>query len=217
MCWGVSMGFLDIIYNMVNKSDKKKAKKPEKKAPKREKKQAISQESSQSTATVQKIEQKIVVKDLSDTQALLKVWGDSVKNISEHPLSQAKIINSQILEQLTDILTSMDKKLDKLTLLDEVLSLLKGTKTQIIELGGNTEQIDKAITHIEGITIKDEEVIRALGDKGPQTADSLARLMGISRSTASSRLNRLNAMNLIRKKTDGKFIYFSVEQKLEKK
>ncbi|MDD4352917.1 MAG: winged helix-turn-helix domain-containing protein [Candidatus Nanoarchaeia archaeon] len=207
------MGFLDIIYNMVNKSDKKKAKKPEKKPVKREKKQAVMQESSSSTATVQKIEQKIVVKDLSDTQALLKVWGDSVKNISEHPLSQAKIINSQILEQISDILMSMDKKLDKLTLLDEVLSLLKGTKTQIIELGGNTEQIDQAITHVEGITLKDEEVIRALGNKGPQTADSLARLMGISRSTASSRLNRLNSMNLIRKKTDGKFIYFSVEEK----
>jgi DNA-binding transcriptional ArsR family regulator len=207
------MGFLDIIYNMVNKSDKKKKQKAEKKTPKKEKKQQTAQESGQATATVQKIEQKIVVKDLSDTQALLKVWGDSVKNISEHPLSQAKIINSQILEQLSDIMESMNKKLDKLVLLDEILGLLKGTRSQIIDLGGNTEQIDKAITHVEGLTLKDEEVIRALGNKGPQTADSLARLMGISRSTASSRLNRLNSMNLIRKKTDGKFIYFSVEQK----
>ncbi len=210
------MGFLDIIYNMVNKSDKKKEKKPAKKASlkgKKEKKQAIVQESSAQTATVQKIEQKIVVKDLSDTQALLKVWNDSVKNISEHPLSQAKVINTQILEQLSDILASMDKKLEKLTLLDEILGLLKGTRTQIIELGGNTEQIDTAISHVEGLTIKDEEVIRALSDKGPQTADTLSRLMGISRSTASSRLNKLNAMNLVRKKTDGKFIYFSVEQK----
>lgn len=217
MCWGVCMGFLDIIYNMVNKSGSKNKKKTDKKPIKREKKKAVIEDSSQSTATVQRIEQKIVVKDLSDTQALLKVWGDSVKNISEHPLSQAKIINSQILEQLSDIMESMNKKLDKLALLDEILGLLKGTRTQIIDLGGSTEQIDKAITHIEGITIKDEEVLRALGDKGPQTADSLARLMGISRSTASSRLNRLNAMNLIRKKTDGKFIYFSVEQKESKK
>lgn len=210
------MGFLDIIYNMVNKSDKKKEKKPSKKVSlkgKKEKKQAIVQESSNQTTTVQKIEQKIVVKDLSDTQALLKVWNDSVKNISEHPLSQAKVINTQILEQLSDILASMDKKLEKLTLLDEILGLLKGTRTQIIELGGNTEQIDTAISHVEGLTIKDEEVIRALSDKGPQTADTLSRLMGISRSTASSRLNKLNAMNLVRKKTDGKFIYFSVEQK----
>ncbi len=210
------MGFLDIIYNMVNKSDKKKEKKPSKKVSlkgKKEKKQAIVQESSNQTTTVQKIEQKIVVKDLSDTQALLKVWNDSVKNISEHPLSQAKVINTQILEQLSDILASMDKKLEKLTILDEILGLLKGTRTQIIELGGNTEQIDTAISHIEGLTIKDEEVIRALSDKGPQTADTLSRLMGISRSTASSRLNKLNAMNLVRKKTDGKFIYFSVEQK----
>jgi uncharacterized membrane protein len=210
------MGFLDIIYNMVNKSDKKKEKKPSKKVSlkgKKEKKQAIVQESSNQTTTVQKIEQKIVVKDLSDTQASLKVWNDSVKNISEHPLSQAKVINTQILEQLSDILASMDKKLEKLTILDEILGLLKGTRTQIIELGGNTEQIDTAISHVEGLTIKDEEVIRALSDKGPQTADTLSRLMGISRSTASSRLNKLNAMNLIRKKTDGKFIYFSVEQK----
>ena len=211
------MGFLDIIYNMVNKSDKKKKKKSDKKPSKKTKIKGIVEESSPATATVQKIEQKIVVKDLSDTQALLKVWGESVKNISEHPLSQAKIINSQILEQISDILASMDKKLDKIALLDEILQLLKGTRTQIIDLGGSTEKIDAAITHVEGITIKDEEVIRALGDKGPQTADTLARLMGISRSTASSRLNRLNAMNLIRKKTDGKFIYFSVEQKQEKK
>jgi DNA-binding transcriptional ArsR family regulator len=206
------MGFLDIIYNMVNKSGNKKKQKSEKKPAKKEKKQTIKQESGIGTATVQKIEQKIIVKDISDTKALLKVWGDSVKNISEHPLSQAKIINSQILEQISDILESMNKKLDKMALLDEILGLLKGTRNQIIDLGGNTEQIDKAITHVEGITIKDEEVIRALKDKGPQTADNLARLMGISRSTASSRLNRLFSMNIIRKKTDGKFIYFSVNQ-----
>jgi DNA-binding transcriptional ArsR family regulator len=207
------MGILDIIYNMVNKSSKKKKKKQTKKTVKRVKKQANINKSQTATATVQRIEQKIVVKDLSDTQALLKVWGDSVKNISEHPLSQAKIINSQILEQLTDILMSMDKKLDKLTILDEIIMLLQGTRTQIIDLGGSTDQIDKAINHVEGLTIKDEEVIRTLNTKGPQTADGLSRLMGVSRSTASSRLNRLFSMKIIRKKTDGKFIYFSVEQK----
>lgn len=207
------MGFLDIIYNMVNKSGNKRKKNSDKKPTKKAKKHAKAVSSSANTSTVQKLEQKIIVKDLSDTQALLKAWNDSVKNISDHPLSQAKIINNQILEQISDILGSMDKKLDKLTLLDEIMHLLKGSRAQIIDLGGSTEDIDKAITHIEGLTIKDEEVIRALGNKGPQTADSLARLMGISRSTSSSRLNRLFSMNLIRKKTDGKFIYFSVEQK----
>ncbi|MDD2678632.1 MAG: winged helix-turn-helix domain-containing protein [Candidatus Nanoarchaeia archaeon] len=207
------MGFLDIIYNMVNKSGKKKKQKQGKPLKKKAKKQATISNPESNTSTVQKLEQKIIVKDLSDTQALLNAWNESVKSISDHPLSQAKIINNQILEQLSDILSSMDKKLDKLSFLDEILHLLKGSRAQIMDLGGNPEDLDKAITHLEGITIKDEEVIRALGSKGPQTAESLARLMGISRSTASSRLNRLFSMNLIRKKTDGKFIYFSVEQK----
>lgn len=200
------MGILDIIYNMVNKSKGKKKKKATKKNNKSKKK--VQHTGNQKT--VQKIEQKIIVKDLSNTEEILNAWNHSVKNISDHPLSQVKIINTQILEQLTDILGSMNKKLDKLGQLEEIIYLLKESRTEIRVVGGSTNKIDKAISKLENLTIKDEEVIRVLNDKGPQTAEQLSRLIGVSRSTASSRLNRLEKMKVVRKKAEGKIIFYSL-------
>ncbi|VVB74976.1 Helix-turn-helix domain protein [Candidatus Tiddalikarchaeum anstoanum] len=203
------MGILDIIYNMVNKSKQKKAKKPKQK---HEKHAANNGKTGQVQETKQKLEQKIIVKDLSDTEKLLKAWDSSVKNVSDHPLSQVKIINTQILEQLTDILTSMNSKLDRLDVLEEILRLLKDSRAEIRVVGGSTEKLDAAISKIEGLTIKDEEFIRVLKDKGPQSADSISRLVGISRSTASSRLNKLEKFKLVKKNADGKDIYYSLNQ-----
>ncbi len=198
------MGIFDIIYHMVNKSPKKKKKK------KTKKKVETKEINKEIDDSVQKLEQKIVVKDLSDTNKLIKAWQESVKTVSDHPLSQVKIINTQILEQLTTILESMNMKLDKLALLDEIIDLLKESRTEIKIVGGSTEKIDKAIAKLEALTIKDEEVIKVLNDKGPMTAEELSRVIGISRSTASSRLNRLNKFGIVRKKADGKLIYYSL-------
>jgi DNA-binding transcriptional ArsR family regulator len=201
------MGVLDIIYNMVNKSRGKKKKK------KARKKKNKTQHKKNSPNTQQKVVQKVVVKDMSNTAKMLKAWDNNVKNLSDHPLSQFKVVNTQVLEQLTDILTSMNLKMDKLTLLDDILALLKESRTEIRIVGGSTEKLDKAIAKLEGLTIKDEEVLRVLSEKGPKTADELASLIGISRSTASSRLNRLNKMKVVKKKADGKLIYYSLYSK----
>jgi DNA-binding transcriptional ArsR family regulator len=198
------MGFLDVIYNMVNKSKPKKTKKTKPK-------QRAAAQTKQEKRENPTLEKKIIVKDLSNTDKLLKAWNSSVKNVSDHPLSQVKIINTQILEQLTDILGSMNSKLDRLDALDEILRLLKDSRTEISVKGGNTEKLDAAISKIEGITIKDEEFIRVLKDKGPQSADTMARLIGISRSTASSRLNKLEKFNLVSKNADGKDIYYKLK------
>lgn len=210
------MSILDIIYNMVNKSKKKKKKKSVKRKKKIVKKVTIPMpplKEDSTTQTMKKIEEKIVVQDLSDTNSLLSSWKANVKNISEHPLSQVKVINTSILEQLTTILTSMELKLDKLNMLDEILFALKESRTEVKIIGGSTEKIDKAITTIENLTIKDEEVLRVINDKGPQTADTLSRVVGISRSTASTRLNKLYHMKLVKKNDDGKYIYYSLISK----
>ena len=201
------MGILDIIYNMVNKSGSKKQSKNSKKKSNTKSRTKTKEKKEDSE---RKIEEKIVIKDISDTNELLKVWDKGVKNVSEHPLSQVKIINTQIMEQLTSILTSMNGKLDKLSQLDEILHLLKDSRQEIRIVGGSTEKLDRAIAKIENLTVKDEEGLGVLNDKGPQTADNLARNIGVSRSTASSRLNRLNRMNILRKKSDGKEIHYSL-------
>ena len=133
------MGILDIIYNMVNKSGSKKQSKNSKKKSNTKSRTKTKEKKEDSE---RKIEEKIVIKDISDTNELLKVWDKGVKNVSEHPLSQVKIINTQIMEQLTSILTSMNGKLDKLSQLDEILHLLKDSRQEIRIVGGSTEKLE---------------------------------------------------------------------------
>lgn len=194
------MGILDIIYHMVNKSGGKKEKEKKKSKSNTKTKQKKKKEN----------KKKIIVEDISNTEELLNSWNESVKTVSDHPLSQVKIINTQILEQLSTILTSMNKKLKKLDKLDEVLKLLKESRKEIILSGKSTEKLDKAISGIEDLTIKDEEVINVIKDKGPQNAESLADYIGVSRSTASNRLNRLHKKKVLRKKSDGREVFFSL-------
>lgn len=204
------MGILDIIYNIVNKSKGKKKKKSKKKNSKKDKN---SKSKKNSVSTQQKVAEKIIFKKNSNTEEMLKVWDNTVKSVSDHPLSQFKVINAQVLEQLTQILNNMNMKLDKLSQLDEILELLKESRTEIRVIGGSTEKLDAAIAKIEDLTIKDEEVIRVLSEKGPKTANQMSKIIGISRSTASSRLNRLHKMKVVRKKADGKRIFYSLHSK----
>ncbi len=194
------MGILDIIYHMVNNSEsktkQKKKKKPKhkKKNKKKKKKEDINNPE----------------KNLSSTKILIEDWEESVNRISDHPLSQAKIINTQFLQKLTNILNSMNQKLNNLNKLNDILSLLKESRAEIKIVGGDTKKIDKAIKEVEDLTVRDEEVIKILNDKGPQTAEQLSRKIGVSRSTASSRLNRLHKKGIVRKKADGRKIFYSL-------
>jgi DNA-binding transcriptional ArsR family regulator len=136
-------------------------------------------------------------------------WKNLVNTVQDHPLSQARVLNTQLLEQLTNVLDSIDTRLKDLSKLDEVLDLLKQEKADLEASGKHSERLDKAILELERATIKDRDAIKIL-KKEPMTAEKLASELKISRSTASSRLNRLYSLGAVDKYAEGKNIYYKI-------
>jgi DNA-binding transcriptional ArsR family regulator len=151
-------------------------------------------------------------KDLPETSKLVSNWKNAVEMVQDHPLSQARILNTQLLEVLTNVLESMDGKLDNLVKLDEIIALLKEGSKELKEKGVKSDKIEEAIKELERATVKDRDAYQVLFERGEMTADRLAKEMKISRSTASSRLNRMYDIGMVDKKAIGKKIYFSAKK-----
>ena len=145
---------------------------------------------------------------VEDTFSAIKSWEKTLEAAKQHPLSQVKIINTQILEELTNVLKQMDSKLEKLDKLDEILAILNETKRELSEKGVESSALDKAIEEVERLTIKDKEVVAWIAKQGRVTAKQLADYTGLSRSTASFRLNRLAELGILKKEAVGKKIYY---------
>lgn len=165
-------------------------------------------------STVQKKEKKQEfpqLKPAGSTKDLLKDWSKTIELVEKHPLSQARVINTAVLTDLTQILNSMNEKLDKLAKIDEILSLLSETKGQLEKAGLPTRNVDVVIGSLKGLTLKDQDALKFFKDK-QLTTEGFADNAGLSRSTASSRLNKLYSMGLLEKTAEGKQIVYQIKQ-----
>ncbi|MCD6576304.1 MAG: winged helix-turn-helix transcriptional regulator [Nanoarchaeota archaeon] len=176
-------------------------KKEEEESPKEEKEEQARESYSEFSTPVEEIR-------VEDTYSAIKSWEKTLEAAKQHPLSQVKILNTQILEELTNVLKQMDAKLSKLDKLDEILAILHETKKELSEKGVESTAIDRAIEEIEKLTIKDKEVVAWIAKQGRVTAKQLADYTGLSRSTASFRLNRLAELGILEKEAIGKKIYY---------
>jgi DNA-binding transcriptional ArsR family regulator len=152
------------------------------------------------------------------THMAIKQWEDTIKVAQQHPLSQVKIINTQILEELNAVLKTMDhrlEKLDDLDKLDIILDLLESTKQELESKGVSSAALNDAITQINQLTIKDKDVIDWIGRQERVTAQQLADFLNLSRSTASFRLNRLSELGALDKEAIGKKIYYKIRKQGE--
>lgn len=146
-----------------------------------------------------------------DTQEALEEWKEQVQYAENHPLTQAKIINSNLLRNLTDVLERMDTKLNKLDKLDQILGILKESQKELEEKGVSSQKLNKAIEQMENLTVKDKEVLKVVKNKQPITASQLAEKIDVSRSTASSRLNKLASLGVLNKEPEGRKMLFSAD------
>ena len=174
--------------------EKKPAKKPKKTASKPKK----------------KLSEKLKTEFLEDTKKEITNWQMLIDSVQDHPLSQARIINTKLLEQLTQQLEQINKKLDALNKLDVILEILQEGRKELESKGIKSVKLDKAIKELERITVKDTLAMKTLESKGPMTAEMLSEELKIDRSTASTRLNRLYTLGLVSKETKGKNMYFKI-------
>lgn len=162
------------------------------------------------TKSKKKAIQKPKTEFLADTKGEIKNWQMLIDTVQDHPLSQARILNTKLLEQLTQQLEQINTKLDALNKLDVILNILQEGRKELESKGIESIQLDKAIKELERITAKDTEAMRALKSKGPMTSEMLSEELKVDRSTASTRLNRLYTMGLVVKETKGRKMYFKI-------
>lgn len=155
---------------------------------------------------------------VQDTDSAIKNWESTIKAAQQHPLTQAKVINTQILEELSNVLRSMDsklEKLDKLDKIDEILDILRRSREGLISKGMESPELNLAIEEMERLTIKDKDVLDWISKQDHVTANQLADFIGLSRSTASFRLNRLEELGALEKEAIGKKIYYKLKRQPE--
>lgn len=151
------------------------------------------------------------LKPSGSTKDLLKDWSKTLEMVENHPLSQVRVINTAVLTDLTQVLNSMNEKLDKLSKMDEIIALLNETKADLDNAGLSSRNVDAVIGSLKGLTLKDQDALKVFDGKALTTED-FADKAGLSRSTASSRLNKLFSMNVLDKVADGKKIVYKIKQ-----
>jgi len=164
------------------------------------------------TQKSKKIFEKKPFSDLKFTENEIENWKQIVKVVQDHPLSQARVINDQLLGQLSKVLEQMNSKLDTLVKLDYIISLLEQSKKDMEGRGVGTKSIDLAIKELKALSLKDQEAYEVLKKEGALTTEEFAQKIGISRSTASTRLNKMYQLGLLDKKTIDKKVLFEVKK-----
>src|SRR3989344_1080436 len=129
----------------------------------------------------------------SAEQLSLGAWKTELEKLSQHPLTQAKIINEQLLRDLYNLLEQIDTKLDVLNAKVEKAGLAKQDSNKA-ELAGQ------------------EQKILSLAGHARITANDISDELEISRSNASLKLNKLFDMGLLEKEQDGKTVYYQIRE-----
>ena len=107
-------------------------------------------------------------------------------------------------KRLEDKVEELKKDVDKLSN-EELKEVLLDLREKIYEI----YYIVKKDWELKKLNNRDIEILKLLLKKGPLSAEDIAETLGISRSTASLRLNRLYSMGYLEKDIkDRRVLYF---------
>ncbi len=155
-----------------------------------------------------KKKQQVQLPKLDIDKEKLQDWSELIAKVRSHPLSQAGIINTEVLMRLVQSLESIDYKLSDLKKLDDILLLLKKSKDELEQKGVSSTTLDTAVQELERISMGDKTALDAIKKYGPVTTEKLADKMKLSRSTMSTKLNKLYTLGMLDKQVVGKEVQF---------
>jgi len=129
----------------------------------------------------------------------LKEWREEIKRLQEHPLTQAKIINQNLLNSIMELLEQINQKLD---VLNTRLDRLEARKTRV------KVKVEKPEVKLSK---QEQKILAYIRAKRIVQAGPVASRLGISRSNASLKLNKLYQIGYLNKQQDGKDVYYSLK------
>ena len=149
---------------------------------------------------------KTVEKEEVDKHKVLRSWEDIYGELTKHPLTQAKIINEQLLHSTNDALNEINNKLDGL---DERLGALERKRPAIRRNKG--EDKPSIIIPRANLSNQEEQIVQLIESQNEVDAKTVAQKFNISRSNSSLKLNKLHSWGFLAKRLDEKSVFFRIK------
>ncbi len=133
-------------------------------------------------------------------------WRAEVEKLQNHPLTQAKIINGQLLSAIYSILEQISAKIDSLSArLEKIESLQADSRVKHVK-------VKEAVAEFEaGLSNQERKIFALIKKKKARQAIDIANVLKISRSNASLKLNKLFDMGVLNKERDGKDTFYEIK------
>ena len=156
---------------------------------------------------IKKLRQRLKQKKLAKIQHKeLEKWESLYKNLQAHPLTQAKIINEELLASTNETLEELKRKMHDFD------SRLEGIETKVfskkVKAGKKIEIREKIIVPYAKLSEHEKQIISHLKEQGKCDAAVLAEALGMSRSNASLKLNKLHSWNFLNKGAEDKRVAY---------
>ena len=163
---------------------------------------------------------------------VLVEWQTIYKDLQSHPLTQAKILNEQLLKNTDDHLKRINEKIDGL---GERVSRLEINSKKIPVNIKRTRKMSKRVkrtprpsprpskprlSKVEilakilsspNLSEQEKKIVQFIGDKRESEATTIAKRFKISRSNASLKLNKMHNFNCLTKRLEGKTVYYKLK------
>lgn len=143
----------------------------------------------------------------------LEKWEKLYKNLQSHPLTQAKIVNEELLSATNETLDEVKRKLSEIDVrLKDVESYVHSDK--VTKKPKKVEE--RIIVPYANLSESEKQIISHIKDQGQCDASVLAEALEMSRSNASLKLNKLYKWNFLGKGSEDKRVtYWLNTQKKE--
>lgn len=169
-------------------------------------------------------------KKITRHEKILVEWQQLYKDLQTHPLTQAKIINEQLLETTNEELKKVNKRLDDI---EKRVEQLEKRRIKIIKRAATSKQKKETETKekeqpktpqqkiirlsLKDIRLSDQEreILKHIEKQGETDAQTIAEQFNISRSNASLKLNKLYSWGFLDKQMKDKTVFYFLRGKLE--
>ena len=153
------------------------------------------------TKTVRRRKKKPKTKEQLITEHItLNQWKEELQRLQAHPLTQAKLMNENLLNLVMDLFEQINQKLDELN-------------TRIDRMEAKKVRVKvKHETPEAKLSSQEERILAFIKTKKIVQACPIARKLRISRSNASLKLNKLYSIGYLDKQQDGKDVHYSIKK-----
>ena len=150
---------------------------------------------------------KTVEKEEVDKHKVLRSWEDIYGELSEHPLTQSKIINEQLLHSTNDALNEINNKLDGL---DERVGALERKRPTVRR--NKEDKLPSVVIPRANLSNQEEQIVQLIESQNEVDAKTVAQKFNISRSNSSLKLNKLHNWGFLAKRLDEKSVFFRIKE-----